>query len=117
MPSDWLRNRVNAQGSAVLGREFAIDGDIDVDWDWTIPEVFIHKVRIANAPKSKDPDMLAIDQVDFKIKIWRLLLAELNLPKLNFTKPKVILEKFSPTKKNLDFPRIKRQKIVRASRS
>lgn len=104
MPGDWLRNMINAKGSAVLGREFAIDGDVDVDWDWTTPEVFIRKVRIANLPKSKDRNMLVIDEIDFQIKIWKLLQAELNLPKLNFTKPKIVLEKLTDTKKNWDFP-------------
>ncbi|HEY8157627.1 MAG TPA: AsmA family protein [Methylobacter sp.] len=104
MPSDWLRNMANKTGSALLGREFAIDGDINVDWDWTTPEVSIHKLRIANLPESKNPNMVAIDEVDFQIKIWKLLKAELDLPKLKFTKPQIILEKFSATKKNWDFP-------------
>jgi uncharacterized protein involved in outer membrane biogenesis len=104
MPSDWLRNMVNTTGSALLGREFAIDGDINIDWDWTTPQVSVHKVRIANLPESKNPNMVAIDEIDFQIKIWRLLKAELNLPKINFTKPKIILEEFSPTEKNWDFP-------------
>ncbi|MGZ8240704.1 MAG: AsmA family protein [Methylobacter sp.] len=104
MPSDWLRNMVNTTGSALLGREFAIGGDINIDWDWTTPQVSIHKVRIANLPESKNPNMVAIDEIDFQIKIWKLLKAELNLPKINFTKPKIILEEFSPTEKNWDFP-------------
>ncbi len=104
MPDDWLRSMVNAKGSAALGREFAIDGDIKIDWDWTTPEVQVQKVRIANIPKSKERNMLSIDEVDFQIKIWRLLTAELNLPQLNITKPKVVLEKLTDTKKNWDFP-------------
>ncbi|TAK63380.1 AsmA family protein [Methylobacter sp.] len=104
MPSDWLRNMAGTTGSALLGRKFAIDGDIKIDWDWTTPEVSIRKLRIANIAKSKDPNMVAIDEIDFQIKIWKLLQAELNLPKLKFTKPKVILEKFSEAEKNWDFP-------------
>lgn len=104
MPSDWLRNMAGAKGSVLLEREFAIDGDINIDWDWTTPEVSLHKVRIANIAKSKDPNMVVIDEIDFQIKIWKLLLAELNLPQLNLTKPKIILEKFSDTEKNWDFP-------------
>ncbi|MGZ5009971.1 MAG: AsmA family protein [Methylobacter sp.] len=104
MPSDWLRNMANKTGSALLGREFAIDGDINIDWDWTTPQVSIHKLRIANLPESKNPNMVAIDEIDFQIKIWKLLKAELNLPKLNFINPKIVLENFSPTKKNWDFP-------------
>ncbi|WP_174625081.1 AsmA family protein [Candidatus Methylobacter favarea] len=104
MPGDWLRHTAGSKVSALLGREFAIDGDINVDWDWTTPEVSLHKVRIANIPESKDPNLLAIDEINFQIKIWKLLLAELNLPSLNFIKPKIILEKFAANKKNWDFP-------------
>jgi len=103
MPSDWLRNFINKTGSAALGREFAIEGAIDIDWDWTTPHVSVGKVRIANLPESKNPNMVAIDEIDFQIKIWKLLKAELNLPKLNFTKPNIVLEEFSKTKKNWDF--------------
>jgi len=104
MPSDWLRNIINKTGSAALGREFAIEGAIDIDWDWTTPSVSVHKLRIANLPESKNPNMVAIDEIDFQIKIWKLLKAELNLPKLNFINPKIVLEEFSATKKNWDFP-------------
>jgi len=103
MPSDWLRNIINKTGSAALGREFAIEGAIDIDWDWTAPNVSVHKLRIANLPESKNPNMVAIDEIDFQIRIWKLLKAELNLPKLNFTKPNIVLEEFSDTKKNWDF--------------
>jgi len=103
MPSDWLRNIINKTGSAALGREFAIEGAIDIDWDWTAPNVSVYKLRIANLPESKNPNMVAIDEIDFQIRIWKLLKAELNLPKLNFTKPNIVLEEFSDTKKNWDF--------------
>jgi len=103
MPSDWLRNIINKTGSAALGREFAIEGAIDINWDWTAPNVSVHKLRIANLPESKNPNMVAIDEIDFQIRIWKLLKAELNLPKLNFTKPNIVLEEFSDTKKNWDF--------------
>lgn len=104
MPGDWLRDMAGTKGSALLGREFAIDGDINIDWDWTTPKVFLHKVRIANIPESRDPDMVAIDEINFQIRIWKLLLAELNLPSLSFIKPKIILEKFTAANKNWDFP-------------
>jgi uncharacterized protein involved in outer membrane biogenesis len=104
MPVDWLRNFINASGSAMLGREFAIEGDIDVDWDWTTPEVSIRKLRLANLPDSKNANMVAVDGIDFQIEIWKLLQAELSIPKLAFTKPNIVLEKFSANKKNWDFP-------------
>ncbi len=104
MPSDWLRELTGNKGSALIGREFAIDGDVNIAWDWTTPKVSLHKLRIANLSESKDKNMLAIEELDFEIKIWKLLLLELNLPSVSIVKPTIILEKFTETKKNWDFP-------------
>ncbi len=105
MPNTWLRELVAGnKGSALLGRELAIDGDINIAWDWTTPKVSLHQLRIANLPESKDKNMLAIETLTFEIKIWKLFLAELNLPSVSLLKPKIILEKFTETHKNWDFP-------------
>jgi AsmA family protein len=104
LSSNQLRDFAGNKGSALLGREFSIDGEIDVDWDWSAPKVFLHKVRIANLAESKDPDMLTIKELNFQIKIWRLFLGELNLPSIALIKPKILLEKFTSTTKNWDFP-------------
>ncbi|MGD0961005.1 MAG: AsmA family protein, partial [Methylomonas sp.] len=104
IPNTWLRELAGNKGSALLGREIAIDGDINIAWDWTTPKVSLHKLRIANLAESKDKDMLAIESLDFEVKIWKLFLAELNLPTLSLVKPKIILEKFTESHKNWDFP-------------
>jgi uncharacterized protein involved in outer membrane biogenesis len=104
MPNTWLRELAGNKGSALLGRELAIDGDINIAWDWTTPKVSLHELRIANLAESKDKNMLVIETLSFEIKIWKLLLAELNLPSLSLVKPKIIFEKFTETSKNWDFP-------------
>jgi uncharacterized protein involved in outer membrane biogenesis len=104
MPSTWLRDLAGNKGSAWIGRELAIDGDVNIAWDWTTPKVSLHKLRIANLAESKDRNMLVIDELDFEIKIWKLLLAELNLPSVNIVNSTVVLEKHTETKNNWDFP-------------
>ncbi len=112
MPNTWLRELAGNKGSALLGRELAIDGDIHIAWDWTTPKVSLHQLRIANPPESKDKNMLTIDTLTFEIKIWKLFLAELNLPSISLVKPKIILEKYSDTNKNWDFPLFSRAHIA-----
>jgi len=48
--------------------------------------------------------MVTIEQLGFHIKIWNLLRGQLNLPDVNFIRPKIILEKFDANSKNWEFP-------------
>ena len=112
IPNTWLRELADNKGSVLLGCELAIDGDINIVWDWTTPKVTLHQLRIANLSESKDKNMLVIDTLTFEIKIWKLFLAELNLPSLSLIKPKIILEKFTETKNNWDFPLISKAHIT-----
>ena len=88
-----IRNMAGSKGSTALGRQFSIDGPIKVDWDWTTPDVHISGIHLSNLPDSKDPDMVSIDQLNFHIKIWRLLEGQVNLPDIELDKPVIVLEK------------------------
>jgi AsmA family protein len=111
-PDTWVRQMAGSSGTAFLGRDFSIDGDISIDWDWTAPQVTLRKVRVANLPKAATPNMVAIDEINFRIKIWRLFLGELNLPSLNFKAPKIDLEKFSEANANWDLPLFSSAKLA-----
>src|SRR3546814_2324169 len=47
--------------SAATGREFAIEGDIAVDWSLT-PHVTVNGIKLANADWSERPQMVEIQQ-------------------------------------------------------
>ncbi|MGE3622767.1 MAG: AsmA family protein [Bdellovibrionales bacterium] len=114
-PQDWLRHLVADRGSGKLGREFAIDGDIHIGWNWTQPLIEINKIRLSNLPDSPDPNMVEIEQAKFRIKIWNLLKGEVNLPELEITRPVVILEKRDAETKNWDFPALSEANAVTAA--
>ncbi len=103
-PHQWINNIIGSKGSGATGRELAVDGDITFDWDWKTPSVHIEKIRMSNTPGATDPQMVEIEALDFKIRIWKLLIGRLDLPQLKLTAPKIILEKDADGNKNWELP-------------
>lgn len=112
VPHSWLTSMIGAKASARLDREFAVDGDIKIDWNWRIPHIHLEKVRIANLSGSADPQMVEIESLDFQIKIWNLLKGELNLPNIKIVRPQIILEKNADGEKNWDFHAVSKANAV-----
>ncbi len=108
----FLRQVAGEKGSAKLGRGLSIDGPIKINWDWAKPEVHLSGLHITNIGGSKDPNMVQIDNIDFHIKIWKLLEGQLNLPDITITRPIIILEKFDPQTKNWDFPAVSQANVA-----
>ena len=103
-PGNWVNKILGGKGAELTGRELAIDGDIEIDWHWTTPRIRVDKIRMSNVAGSKNPQMLEIEQLDFKIRIWKLLMLRLELPELIITKPKIILEKYKDGSANWNMP-------------
>src|SRR3546814_20964562 len=55
---DWnmVKGPLTERVSAATGREFAIEGDIAVDWSLT-PHVTVNGIKLANADWSERPQM------------------------------------------------------------
>ncbi|MEJ0063138.1 MAG: AsmA family protein [Alphaproteobacteria bacterium] len=112
VPQSWLNRYAAATGSAQLGRALVIDGPITIDWDWTTPHVHVNKIRLANVPDKPDPDMVVIDNLEFGIKMWKLLIGQVQLPTLTIDRPTIILEKYSEEEKNWQFPVLSKANAV-----
>ena len=46
---NWFKGPIERRVEAATGREFAIEGDLDVDLDWTRPVVIANDVMLGNA--------------------------------------------------------------------
>jgi uncharacterized protein involved in outer membrane biogenesis len=103
MDWNWVRDMANTRGSAALGRDFAIEGDLKVDLRWPQTHVRAEKIRVGNAKWASDPNMVEIEVVDLQIRLPELLRGRLVLPELQLVKPKVALEKADAERKNWDF--------------
>jgi len=91
---DWARGFIDREGSRTSGRTFSIDGDLRVNLrhPWT-PEVHAEKIRIGNPPWAKEPNLVEIGALDFKIELRQLLAGRIVLPELTLDQPKIDLEK------------------------
>jgi uncharacterized protein involved in outer membrane biogenesis len=114
-PENFVRSTLGAQASSKIGREFAIDGPLHIDWDWTTPHVHAEGIRIANVPGSPDKDMVSIKSLDFRIRIWRLLGGRTVIPELNVVEPRIVLEKQDADHANWKFPALSKAKAVTAA--
>src|SRR5690606_34427290 len=96
----WL---VVTKGSEALGREVAIDGELDIDWRWTYTAVSVEKIRVENAENYPEPDMLSIEDLDFSFKPLKLLLGKLEFGEISLVKPYLFLERKSEEEANWIF--------------
>lgn len=83
---DWnrLKPTINEQASAALGRPFAIQGDLSVQWacepgqggwrGWVPwPHFVVHDVAIANTVWARDPNLLTLRRGEFRLAPLPLL--------------------------------------------
>jgi len=92
---NWFKGPIERQVAARTGREFSIDGNLDVDLDWSAPTIRADALRFGNAPWSEQPVMAAADRVEFSIRLWPLLRRQVRIPDLRLTRPILHLE-FGP---------------------
>src|SRR5687768_11943152 len=59
---NWFKGPIERRVEAETGREFAIEGDLDVDLHWTRPTVIFNGVVLGNAEWSEtDDEMFRVD--------------------------------------------------------
>lgn len=102
--ADWnmLRSPLASRVSEAAGRDFRIDGDIDVELGWTT-RVRADGVWLANAPWGAAPALLEIGRVEFDIRIPELLRGRAVLPQLLLERPVLALERNAGSEDNWTF--------------
>jgi uncharacterized protein involved in outer membrane biogenesis len=88
---NWFKAPLERAVSNATGREFRIDGDLDVDLGRTIT-VSADRLRLANAPWSKEPRMGAADRVEIDLAPWPLLALRLHMKEVRATRADIWLE-------------------------
>lgn len=101
--NNGLRNVAVNQGSNALGRTLSIE-KLDLAWHWRQPQVRIKNIKIANTEGAVDPDLFTANQINFRIKIWPLLIGRMEFPEFELDAPKLLLEKKDEDTKNWELP-------------
>ncbi|MFC4728483.1 AsmA family protein [Coralloluteibacterium thermophilus] len=89
---NWFKGPVERRVEAATGREFRIEGDLDVDLSLTAPTIRADGLMLANAEWSDEPEMVRVGRLEARIALWRLLRGQVVLPRLDLTEPRVIIE-------------------------
>ena len=101
---NWLRGPIERYVTKKTGRRLTIAGNIDGTFGFP-PTLRLRQVRFDNAPWSQEPQMAAIEQLEFRPRVWPLLKGELVLEKVRVQSPDVLLERTGDGKRNWVFGR------------
>ena len=88
---NWFKRPLERAVSGATGREFRIDGDLDVDLGRTIT-VSADRLRLANASWSKEARMGTAERVEIDIAPWPLLALRLRMKEVRATRADLWLE-------------------------
>lgn len=98
---NWVRGIVNSEGTEASGRTFAIEGNLSVDLRRPlIPEIRAEDIKVGNPPWAKQPNLVQIGTLDFRIDILQLLKGRIVMPELTLDRPNIDLEKPDKTRNN-----------------
>lgn len=101
---DWnlARPYISHKVSSATGRNFAINGSLDVHLSLR-PRIIVDDVVMGNAAWSKDPLMMQIKHADFKIDLLKLLSGHLSFPEISLSELQLVLEENKDGKQNWVF--------------
>jgi AsmA family protein len=102
---DWNKAKpyITAAVSKATGRQFNINGDLEVDLGWN-SRITGSQIQFENASWSKHPEMAEVGSFDAEIDVWQLVTKfRLVIPAVTISKPKVILEKRADGAANWEF--------------
>jgi AsmA family protein len=90
---NWVKPYIERAISEQTGREFAIDGDLDVDL-WSLqPSLRAARIRFENAHWGKHPQMVKVGAFQTSIGLVQLIQGRLVIPELKVERPVVRLAK------------------------
>jgi uncharacterized protein involved in outer membrane biogenesis len=89
---NWFKGPVERRVSAATGREFRIEGPLDVDLG-RIVIVRVEDMWLANARWSLTPEMARVDLLRVELPLWPLLRGKRVLRRVDVVRPALLLER------------------------
>ncbi len=88
---NWVKGPVQRLVSGTTGREFRIDGNLEVHY---FPlRVHAEKLYLSNAGWSDEAAMARVEQLDMQVRFWPLFAGRVVLPELTVQQPHLRLER------------------------
>lgn len=100
---NWFKGPIERRVEAATGREFRIEGDLDVDWKGFRPTVIADGVMLGNADWAEEREMFRVDHAEIDLRVWSLLRGEPHLPAVRLTTPVLRLERNDKGQANWNF--------------
>ena len=89
---NWFKRPIERRVTAQTGREFHIDGNLDVDLGRTLT-ITANGLRLGNTASAREPEMASTDRLEFDLRIWPLLHGDLQIPRIALDKPVLHLQR------------------------
>lgn len=89
---NWFKRPIERRVTAQTGREFHIDGNLDVDLG-RILTITADGLRFGNTASAREPEMASTDRLEFDLRLWPLLRGKLQIPRIALEKPIVHLQR------------------------
>ena len=99
---NWLKKPIEHQVSQRTGREFHIDGDLDVDLGRTAT-IRADCLRLANASWAREREMARLARLEFDLRLWPLLRGDIRIPRIALDRPVLNLQRDAKGNGNWDF--------------
>jgi AsmA family protein len=113
---DWNRARpyINDKVTQAIGRPFAINGDLKVNWQHPVgetgwrgwvpwPRFSARNITVGNPDWTKRPQFATLDEIDFQVKVLPLLAHDIVIPSIGLVNPSVDLERVLDGRNNWTF--------------
>ena len=100
---NWFKGPVERAVSTATGREFRIEGDLDVEPGMFRPVVIANGVVLGNADWAGQPEMFRVDHARVEWAVWHILRGRIVLPEVRLTAPTLNLERDDEGRANWSF--------------
>lgn len=100
---NWFKGPIERRVEAATGREFRIEGDLDVDWAWMRPTVIADGIVLGNADWAAAPEMFRVNRAEMVVSLWPTLRGDWHLPAVRLQAPVLNLQRESGGRANWVF--------------
>ena len=100
---NWFKGPIERRVEAATGRDFRIDGDLDVKLGLFRTTLIADRLVLANSDWAERDTMLRVDHVEIEWAIWHLWRGQVVLPRVQLAGSELWLERDGKGRANWDF--------------